>query len=316
MTMIAKTIFSSALIAGTMGLSGPAVAQGFPDRPIELIVTFGPGGGADVMGRQMAQLLEGKLGVSIPVTNVGGASGNAGLTRLRTSPADGYTMGTLISLTVASWASEIGDNAPDDFRVIAFVQSTPSFLFVAAESPFETAEQLLEHARANPGALTVATSGYGTQDDVALITMADQGFDMVNVPFSAPGERYAAPLGGHTDVIYEEPGDVVQFLESGEYRPLLIFSADRHPAFPEVPTSGELGLEMVYLNTFRTLAVPAATPDDVVARLEAAVVEATQSAQWQEFCAQTYTCLEPLTGEAAQEEVRVFFDAIAAQLDD
>jgi len=316
MIKLGRTTLRSVVIAGAVALTGAASAQNYPDRPIELIVTFGPGGGADVMGRQMAQLLEGKLGVSIPVTNVGGASGNAGLTRLRTSPADGYTMGTLISLTVASWASGIGDNAPEDFRVVAFVQSTPSFLFVAADSPFETAEQLLEHAKANPGELTVATSGYGTQDDVALITMAEQGYDMANVPFSAPGERYAAPLGGHTDVIYEEPGDVVQFLESGEYRPLMIFAADRHPEFPDVPTSGELGLEMVYLNTFRTLAVPAATPDDVVARLEAAVVEAALSEQWQAFCAQTYTCLEPLTGDAAQEEIRVFYDAIAAQLDD
>lgn len=306
----------AALMAGAMSLSGPALAQNFPDRPIELIVTFGPGGGADVMGRQLAQLLEPELGVSIPVTNVAGASGNAGLTRLSTSPADGYTMGTLISLTVASWAAGIGDNGPEDFRVIAVVQSTPSFLFVATGSPFETAEQLIEHARANPGALTVATSGYGTQDDVALIVMAEQGVDMVNVPFSAPGERYAAPLGGHTDVIYEEPGDVVQFLESGEYRPLLIFAAERHPEFPDVPTSGELGFDMVYLNTFRTLAVPAATPDDVVDRLEAAVIAATGTEAWQAFCSQTYTCLEPLTGAAAQEEVSVFMQAIAAQLED
>lgn len=315
MKRLGKTAFGGLMVAGALAFGGAATAQNFPDRPIELIVTFGPGGGADVMGRQIAQIMEPELGVAIPVTNVAGASGNAGLTRLRTSPADGYTLGTLISLTVASWTSEIGDNAPEDFRVLAIIQSTPSFLFVAADSPFATAEELLNHARENPGALTVATSGYGTQDDVALITMAEQGFDMVNVPFSAPGERYAAPLGGHTDVIYEEPGDVVQFLESGEYRPLMLFAAERHPEFPDVPTSGELGLEMVYLNTFRTLAVPAATPSDVVARLEAAVVAATRTDAWQAFCAQTYTCVEPLTGEAAQEEVLTFFAAIAAQLD-
>lgn len=315
MTKFGKTAFASALLAGTLAMTGAASANDFPNRPIELIVTFGPGGGADMMGRAITQQLEPVLGVSIPVSNVAGASGNAGLTRLRTSPPDGYTMGTMISLTIASWAAGIGDNAPEDFRVIAIVQSTPSFLFVAADSPFETAEQLLEHARANPGQLTVATSGYGTQDDVALITMAEQGYEMVNVPFAQPGERYAAPLGGHTDVIYEEPGDVGQFLESGEYRPLMIFAPERHPEFPDVPTSGELGLEMVYLNTFRTLAVPAATPGEIVARLEEAVIAATQSDEWQAFCAQTYTCLEPLTGEAAQQEVLTFYAAIAAQLE-
>lgn len=316
MKTFGKGVLGSALVAGALAVTGAAQAQGFPDRPIELVVTFGPGGGADVMGRQIARLLEPELGVSMPVTNVAGASGNAGLTRLRTSPPDGYTMGTLISLTVASWAAGLGDNAPEDFRIVAIVQSTPSFLFVASSSPFETAEQLFDHARANPGELTVATSGFGTQDDVALIVLAEQGVDMVNVPFSAPGERYAAPLGGHTDVIFEEPGDVVQFLDSGEYRPLVIFASERHPEFPDVPTTGELGFDMVYLNTFRTLAVPAATPDDIVARLEAAVLTATATEDWQAFCAQTYTCLEPVTGEAAQEEIVTFMQAIAAQLED
>ncbi|MDP5358605.1 MAG: hypothetical protein NWR52_00385, partial [Paracoccaceae bacterium] len=114
-TLLNKTTLGATLLMGAMAMGGTAMAQGYPDRPVELIVTFGPGGGADLMGRTMAQLMEGPLGVSIPVSNVGGASGNAGLTQLRTNPADGYTMGTLISLTVASWASGLGDNKPEDF---------------------------------------------------------------------------------------------------------------------------------------------------------------------------------------------------------
>jgi tripartite-type tricarboxylate transporter receptor subunit TctC len=296
-------------------LSGPGQAQDvYPSRPIEMIVTFGPGGGADLMGRQMARQLEPLLGVSVPVSNVAGSSGNAGLTRLKTSAPDGYTAATLISLTVASWASGIGDNAPEDFRIIAVVQSSPSFLFVPADSPHQTAEALFEHARQNPGDLTVATSGYGTQDDVTLQLLTGGGIEMANVPFEKPAERYASPIGGHTSAIYEEPGDVAQFIQSGQLKPLVVFDKERHAAFPDVPTAGELGIDISGLDNFRTIAVPAATPDPIVAKLEEAILKATGGDDWKAFCEQTYTCIEPVTGDAAQQTIVGFRDLIAERL--
>jgi tripartite-type tricarboxylate transporter receptor subunit TctC len=279
-----------------------------------MIVTFGPGGGADLMGRQMARQLEPLLGVSVPVSNVAGSSGNAGLTRLKTSAPDGYTLATLISLTVASWASGIGDNAPEDFRVVAVVQSSPSFLFAPADGPHQTAEALFDYARAHAGELTVATSGYGTQDDVTLQLLAGGGIEMANVPFEKPAERYASPIGGHTNAIYEEPGDVAQFIKSGQLKPLVVFDKQRHAAFPDVPTAGELGIDISGLDNFRTVAVPAGTPDEIVAKLEEAVLTATSSDDWKAFCEQTYTCIEPVTGEAAQETIVGFRDLIAERL--
>lgn len=309
-----KNALGASLILGALATGGAAVAEGYPDRPVEMIVTFGPGGGADLMGRTMAQLLEDSLGVPVPVSNVGGASGNAGLTQLRTNPADGYTMGTLISLTVASWASGLGDNKPEDFEVIAVVQSSPSFLFVPANSDHQTAEALFDHARANPGSITVATSGYGTQDDVTLKLLANAGIEMENVPFQAPAERYASPIGGHTAAIYEEPGDVGQFIAAGQLKPVVVFSTDRHPAFPDVPTSAELGIDISGLDNYRSIAVAAGTPADVIAKLAEAVATATASEKWQAFCAETYTCIEPVTGDAAQAMVSDFQALIAAQL--
>lgn len=313
-TLLGKTTLGATVLMGAMTLGGAAMAQGYPDRPVELIVTFGPGGGADLMGRTMAQLLEEPLGVPIPVSNVGGASGNAGLTQLRTNPADGYTMGTLISLTVASWASGLGDNKPEDFEVIAVVQSSPSFLFVPSASPHQSAQALFDFARENPGALTVATSGYGTQDDVTLKLLANAGIQMENVPFQAPAERYASPIGGNTSAIYEEPGDVAQFVQAGQLVPVVVFSSERHPAFPDVPTSAELGVDISGLDNYRSIAVAAGTPADIVAKLADAVATATDSAEWQEFCASTYTCITPITGDAAQAMVSDFRDLIAAQL--
>lgn len=315
MTRTAAILAAAGALMAQPVLNGPALAQSdYPSRPIEMIVTFGPGGGADLMGRQLARLLAEDLGVSIPVSNVAGASGNAGLTRLATSAPDGYTIGTLIALTVSSWAGGLGDVSPEDFRVVAVVQSSPGFIFVPAASPHQTAEALFDHASENPGALRVATSGYGTMDDVTLQLLAQDGIEMTNVPFEAPSERYAAPLGGHSDAIYEEPGDVAQFIEAGQLVPVVVFAAERHPDFPDVPTSAELGLDIAELDIFRSIAVPAGTPDEIVARLEEAVVTSVASDEWQAFCQQTYTCIEPVTGEAAQEMIIGFHDLIAQQL--
>ncbi len=314
-TLFKKTTILAALLAGAMATTTSlASAEGYPDRPIELIVTFGPGGGADLMGRTMAKLIEGTLGVSVPVSNVGGASGNAGLSQLKTNAADGYTLGTLISLTVASWASEIGDNKPEDFQVISVVQSSPSFLFVPSSGPHQSAQALFDHAKANPGTITVATSGYGTQDDVTLKLLEKAGIKMENVPFQKPAERYASPIGGHTSAIYEEPGDVAQFITAGQLTPLVVFAAERHPEFPDVPTSKELGIDISGLDNYRTIAVKAGTPADVVAKLESAVATATASDEWKAFCTKTYSCITPVTGDAAQAMVKDFKDLIASQL--
>lgn len=308
----------AAVLAGpclALPLAGVAQAQDYPGRPIEMIVTFGPGGGSDVMGRQVARLVEERLGVPLPVSNVAGASGNAGLTRLRTSEPDGYTIGTLISLTVASWAAGLGDNKAEDFDVIAIVQSSPSFLFVPASSEYQSAEDLFAYAKENPGEITVATSGYGTMDDVTLTLLKNQGVAMENVPFEAPAERYASPLGGHTKAIYEEPGDVAQLIEAGQLKPVVVFSEERHPEFPDVPTSAELGIDISGLENFRSIAAPAGTPDEIMTQLEEAVMEAVASEDWQSFCAETYTCIEPITGDEAQSQLGEFRDKIAAELE-
>jgi tripartite-type tricarboxylate transporter receptor subunit TctC len=305
---------TGASTAALIASAGMASAQDYPQRPIEMVVTFGPGGGADLMGRQMGRLMEKPLGVSIPISNVAGASGNAGLTRLKTDAPDGYTIGTLISLTVASWASGLGDSNIDDFEVLAVVQNSPSFLFVPASSPYQTAEDLFAYAKENPGELTVATSGYGTQDDVTLKLLAKDGVQMENVPFQSPGERYASPIGGHTAVLYEEPGDVAQFLKAEQLKPLVVFSEERHPAFPDVPTSTELGYEISGLDNFRTVAVRAGTDPAIVKKLQSAVEESVASEEWQKFCAETYSCIEPVTGEDAQKMVQDFLQLITDQL--
>lgn len=308
---LAKKSAVGFVVIGSLCHSMAAVAQdNYPSRPIEMIVTFGPGGGADAMGRKMSQLLEPVLKVPLPVSNIAGASGNAGLTKLNTNPADGYTAATLIALSVSSWASGLGAVKPDDFTIVAVTQNSPSMLFVPQDSPFKTFKEFLEHAKANPGALKVATSGYGTQDDITVMYFASQGYKMTNVPFAKPAERYASPLGKHTDAIYEEPGDVAQFLAGKQLRPLVVFDDERHASFPDVPNSKELGFNISDLPNFRTIAVPAKTPRDRVNKLAAAINTVLDTPEWKKFCAETYTCVtKKYTPEEGNAYVKSFYES-------
>ncbi len=288
---------------------------GFPQRPIEIIVTFGPGGGADGMARQLAVLLEPLLGVPVLVSNVPGASGNAGLTKQLLSADADHTLSTLTALTAAAWAGGVGNIGPADFTVLGVVQDSPSMLFVAADSPLQTFPAFLAQAKARPGSLRVATSGYGTLDDVTLTLLGNHGYRTVNSPFAKPEERYAAALTRRTDALFEEPGNVAAHLASGQLRPLVVFAETRHPAFPQVPAIREFGMAIGDLPNFRTLAMHARAAPDKVKVLARALEQALASPAWQRYCAQTYTCTAIDTPAQAQARVQALVNKVSATLE-
>lgn len=268
----------------------------FPSRPIELVVNFGPGGGADIMGRMVAKLLEPHLGVSIPVANVAGSAGNAGLTKVKTSKADGYTIGTMTGLSVSSWATGVGQLNLNDFTFIGITQSSPSMLFVPANGPHKTYKDLLAYAKANPKKMRIATAGYGTLDDVAVRYLVAKGYDVVNVPYAKPAERYTSILGKHAEVLYEEPGDVAQFLNAKQMRAVVVFDTERHADFKDTPTGMEFGHDLVQPN-WRGIVGPPNMPPAVVKVLTAALAKATGSKEWKDFCTKTWSCTKAWTPE-------------------
>ena len=298
------------LAAMLLAVAAGAGAQGkFPSRPIDMIVNFGPGGGADGLGRELGKLMEQSLGVPMPVANVAGASGNAGLQKVLSATPDGYTVGTLTGLSISAWASGLGKMKVNDFAFIAIAQSSPSMFYVPKDSKIQSYKELLAAAKANPGKIRVATAGYGTLDDIAVKYLGTQGYKMVNVPFAKPGERYLSPLGGHSEVLFEEPGDVVQFLQSGQYKPIVVFGEKRHPAFPDVPASAEFG-HKIDLPNWRGVVTGAKVPADVVAVLNAAAAKAVETPQWKKFCAETYTCLERMSPEESRRFAQKNYDDV------
>ena len=251
---ILLSALGGALLAGALA---PALAaETYPSRPIEFIVPWGPGGGADQLARKAAPLMEKLLKVSLPVINVAGATGQTGLNKMLTSPADGYSISVFIADTLAlqmdaatKW--KLGDVVP-----AAIMIRQPSAFFVAANSPLKTWKDVEAEARKRP--LKVGVTGFGSADDLHVIFFNGKGLKLTSVPFPKPAERYTAVLGGHADLLYEQLGDVKSFLEGKQMRPVIIFADARFPAFSEVPAGKELGHDIM-INQFRSVVLKQGT---------------------------------------------------------
>ncbi|MGH8696719.1 MAG: tripartite tricarboxylate transporter substrate binding protein [Burkholderiales bacterium] len=274
-----------------VGLAAAAVVavaqEKYPSRPVEFIVPWGAGGGADQLARKLARLVEPELKVSLPVLNVPGATGGTGLTKMLSSPADGYAISIYIADTHALLATSNPRWKASDFIALGIMIRQPSALFVKADSPFKTWADVVKAAKDKPGALKVAILGFGSVDDMALKYMEQKGIRLAGVPYAKPGERYTAILGGHTDLLYEQPGDVRSFLDSKQMRAILIFNRDRVlPDFADVASSREVGLE-VYLPQFRSVVVRAGTDPQRVKALADAIAKAADDPEYYGFLKQS-----------------------------
>src|SRR5262245_38458558 len=178
-------LLSSAILVA--GLAGPSSAQEkYPSRPIELIVPWGAGGGADQLARLVSKLMEPKLGQGIPVVNVPGATGAAGMAKLLATPADGHSMAIYIADSHALLVGKDARWTMKDIIPVAVMLQGPSFIFVAENSPLKTWQDFEVAARTNPGKLKVATVGFGSVDDFSLNVIAKKGINVIQVPFSKP----------------------------------------------------------------------------------------------------------------------------------
>ncbi|MFL5112901.1 MAG: tripartite tricarboxylate transporter substrate-binding protein, partial [Microvirga sp.] len=175
-----------------------AMAQEFPSRPIEFIVPWGPGGGADQVARKLAKLMEPRLKVSMPVINVPGATGQTGLTKMLTAPADGYSISVFIGDT---FALQAGAPAPkwtmQDIEPLGVVIQQASAFLVQESGRFKDWTDLEKAARTER--LRVGVTGFGSNDDLTVNFFARKGLKFFSVPFPKPGERYSAVLGGHAE---------------------------------------------------------------------------------------------------------------------
>jgi tripartite-type tricarboxylate transporter receptor subunit TctC len=236
--------------------AGAPAQEKYPSRPIEFIVPWGPGGGADQLARKLAPGLEKELKVSLPVINVAGATGQTGLTKMLAQPADGYAISIFIADTLAVQMDPATKWKLEEIVPAGIMIRQPSAFFVAENGPFKTWKDVEAEARKRP--LKVGVTGFGSADDLTVIYLNGKGLKFQSVPFPKPAERYTAVLGGHADVLYEQLGDVKSFLEGKQLRPVIIFADARFPTYKDVPTGRELGHDIV-INQFRSIVLKAGT---------------------------------------------------------
>jgi tripartite-type tricarboxylate transporter receptor subunit TctC len=163
----------------------------------------------------------------------------------------------------------------------------PSFLFVAENGRFKDWTQFEQEAKAKPGTLKVATLGFGSVDDMTLSYLESKGIKVVEVPYAKPSERYVSVIGGHVDALYEQAGDVRQFITNKQIRPIIIFARNRLPAFKDVPSSAELGYD-VTLPQFRSFVVKGGTPADRVKLLSDTMAKVAATDEYKKFLAEQY----------------------------
>jgi tripartite-type tricarboxylate transporter receptor subunit TctC len=256
----------------------------YPSRPIEFIVPWGPGGGADQVARKSSVLMEKDLKASLPVINVPGATGQTGLNKMLTAPADGYTISVMTGdtfglLTDASTKWGLTQLVP-----AAVMIKQPSAFFTSAPD-LATWKDVEREAKKRP--LKVAITGFGSPDDMHVNYFAQRGLKLVSVPFAKPGERYTAIIGGHADILYEQLGDVKSFLVSKKMRPVILFADSRFPVFGDVPSSKELGYDII-INQFRAVMMRAETDPARVKVISDALAKAAATDDYKAYLVDQY----------------------------
>jgi len=279
---------ASMFLAGVVAVAASvAMAQEkYPSRPIEFIVPWGPGGGADQVARKSGKMMEDDLKVSFPVVNVPGATGNTGMTKLLAAQPDGYSISIMTWDTYALLATNPATRwSLKDIIPVALMIKQPSAFMTATNSNLKTWADVEREAKTR--SLKVAVTGFGSPDDITVNYFVARGLKLIAVPFANPGERYTAVLGNHADLLYEQLGDVRSFLDSKQIQPVIVFADKRYAAFPDVPASKELGFDIT-LPQRRAVIMKAGTDPAKVKVISDALAKVAASPEYKAYLNEQY----------------------------
>jgi tripartite-type tricarboxylate transporter receptor subunit TctC len=277
-----KTRSLFALLLVVTLCAAPAAAAGWPEKPINLYCVFAPGGSMDSSARALAASMEKTLGQPVVVVTKDGGAGTVGLSVLANDKPDGYTLAAATSTGIVRipQTRQVTYKPLASFTNIYAYAAPPTGLMVKPDSPFKTFKDLVEHARKNPGQVKYATAGAGTPMHLVMEVIAKkENIQWVHVPFKGSAPAETAVMGGHVEAV--SSGDMNQLL-AGQLRALLMYTKDRYPKLPDIPTSYELGYN--YFNdTVFSLFGPAGMDPAVVKKIEDAVEKALESPEWAKF---------------------------------
>ena len=273
-------------LIGIVAWPGALAAQEFPNRPIKFIVPFPAGGPADTISRIVTEKMSSILGQPIVIEARAGAGGMIGIASVAKSDPNGYTIAIAPSSQLAMNVN-LRDDMPfhplKDLALITQIVSVPEILVVGEKVPAKTLAELVALAKAEPGKLVYASTGHGGMPHMATeLFRLTAGIQLIHTPYAGAAPAVNDLLGGHVQMMFADVPVLLGNIQAGKLRALAIGSRTRIANLPDVATTAELGMPQVEADNWYGLVVPAATPQPVLAKLQATAIEALHSADVKE----------------------------------
>jgi tripartite-type tricarboxylate transporter receptor subunit TctC len=259
-----------------------------PERAVRIVVPFAPGGGTDVVARTLAQEMASDLGVSVVIENKPGAGTIIGTQAVAASAPDGYTllMGTFSHAVNSSLSANLPYDPHKDFAAVALIARSFNLVVVNPKSPLQSIADLIAAAKADPDKLSYGTFGVGTSAHLAGELFKDMAkVNLTAVPYKGASPAITDLIGGQIEVMFTTVASAAALVESGQLRAIAVTSAERSPAFPQLPTVSEAGVPGYAAESWYGLFAPARTPADIVNRLNRSAALAVQSAAFRRLAA-------------------------------
>jgi len=282
-----KAILSVFILSVTVALSSPVFAD-YPQKPITLICWSSAGSSHDLMARIIAKVGEQYLGQPIAVVNREGGSGKVAMSYVLNQRPDGYVIMTNTRSMTELFPDPAGRLSIDDFKYVSRLVSDPFVFLVRKDSPFETLEDLITHAKANPNKITMGGFSIKSVDEMLVKDLeAAAGIELNYIPYKGGSEPVVAVLGGHIDATVANPGEMIANYQAGSLRVLALASEKRFAPFDDVPTLSELGYPIVS-DHWRGVMTSKDVPDEIISKLDEVMAKIAVHPEFEQFLANTY----------------------------
>ncbi len=301
-------LVTAASIATAMLMSAALPAQasdGYPSRPVTLVVPFLAGGGGDTLARLASDAISKELKQSIVVDNRPGAGGNIGTSQMLRANSDGYTLGygTNGTSAINHWLYKNPGYSPDDLEPISRLTMIAAALVVHPDMGVKSVKELVEYAKARPGQLTCASAGNGTTSHIACELFKQMtGLDILHIPYKGGAAALTDLIGGRVSMLIDVMPNVSGQIQAGRLVPLAVTTQERDKAYPDIPTMDEAGLKGYYFFAWDGLYAPKGTPPEVLDKLNQAV----KAAMARPEVAKLFTDRGAIPATTSREELRSF----------
>ena len=272
-----KTLHMAVPLGVLLGIASTAVAQSYPTHAVSMIVPYAAGGPTDTIARIVSERMSRSLGQTVVVENTTGAAGSIGVGRVARAAPDGYM------LSIGHWSTHVVNGAVyqlsydvlKDFEPVAMIASNPQLIVSKNAVPAKDLDELVAWVKANQDKVSVGTAGVGSASHVGGIYFQDIiGAKLLFVPYRGAAPAMQDLMAGQIDLMLDQAANSLPWVRGGKIRAYAVTAKTRLPAAPEIPTVDEAGLRGLYIAIWHAIWVPKGTPKDVVAKLNAAIVEA------------------------------------------